>query len=113
MTLVGKRAELAAALNTIDGVIGYEYRPTTPRPGDAWPLLGPMERDEGRAFIVTWRVFVFLPQDERAASDWIDAHFDAVVDGLSPVVFVDKGEPFLIPAAGSEQFCLMISTRSE
>jgi len=113
VTIVGKRAEIVAALNGISGVAAYEFRPTTPRPGDAWPLLGPLERDEGRSFLITWRVFVFLPQDERAASIWIDAAFDDLIDALSPVVYVDRVEPFLIPTGGAEQFALLITSRSE
>lgn len=113
MSLVGDRAAIAAALTTAPDVTGYAYRPTTPRPGDAWPLLGALDRADGLAFYVTWRVLVFLPQDERAASEWIDAHQEALVDALEPVGYVDRIEPALVNASGTDQLALQITMRGE
>ncbi|SCF06536.1 hypothetical protein [Micromonospora mirobrigensis] len=107
------RTTIAGALSTVEGVNGYAYRPATPRPGDAWPLLGSLERSEGVSFYVTWRVLIFLPQDERAASDWIDANYEAVVDALEPVGFVDRIEPVALNASGSDQLALQILMRGE
>lgn len=107
------RAALASALTTVAGVTGYAYRPTAPAPGDAWPLLGALERAEGMAFYVTWRVMVFLPQDERAASEWIDTHYEDLVDALEPWGFVDRIEPVGLTASGTEQYALQITMRGE
>lgn len=113
MSLTGRREEIAAALSTAAGVTGYAYRPTTPRPGDAWPLLGVLDRAEGDAFYASWRVLVFLPQGERDASVWIDAHYEAVVDALEQVVFVDRIEPVALAASGGDQLALQLMTRGE
>lgn len=113
MSIAGTRADIAAALDTVTGVRGYAYRPPAPRAGDAWPLLGALERAEGLAFYVTWRVLVLLPQDERGASDWLDAHHEALVDALEPIAFVDRVEPVTIAAAGGDQFALQIIMRGE
>lgn len=113
MSLTGDRAAIAAALSTMTGVKGYPYRPTTPRPGDAWPLLGQLRHAAGMAFEVTWRVMVFLPQDERAASDWVDSHYADVVDALLPVGFVDTAEPALMATNAGDQNVLLITMRSE
>lgn len=113
MSLVGDRAAIAAALSGATGVTGYEYRPTTPRPGDAWPLLGAMERADGLSFYVTWRVLVLLPQNEQAASEWMDAHTEDLVDALEPLGFVDRLEPAVITANSADQYALQITMRSE
>lgn len=107
------RTNIAAALTTATDVTGYQYRPTTPRPGDAWPLLGQLNRVDGCVFEVTWRVLVFLPQDERQASDWIDTHYETLTDALEPVGFVDRIEPVALNASGSDQYALQITMRSE
>lgn len=113
MSLAGQRTQIAAALSTVTDVRGHEYRPTTPRPGDAWPLLSSLDRADGLAFEVTWRVIVLLPQDERGASDWLDAHHEALVDGLLPVGFVDRIEPVTLPVNGGDQYALQITMRGE
>lgn len=112
MSLTGYRAEIAAALSTVTGVTGYAYRPTTPKPGDAWPLLGPLDRTDGLIFEPSWRVLVLLPQDERAASEWIDGNYENLVDALLPVGFVDRIEPVSLDVGGSNQYALQISMRS-
>ncbi len=113
MSLTGKRDALAAALSTVVDVRGYASRPTTPAPGDAWPLLGPLDRDVGTAFMVTWRVRVFLPQDEVAASTWWDAHWPGLFEALEREGFVDRAEPITLPAAGGEQLAFEITLRAE
>lgn len=113
MSLVGDRLAIATALSTADSVQGYEYRPATPRTGDAWPLLGVLDRADGLSFYATWRVLVFLPQDERAASVWMDEHVEGLVDVLEPVGFIDRIEPVELTAGSGGQFALQITMRSE
>lgn len=113
MSLVGNRDAIASQLSTVPDVHGYAYRPTTPRPGDSWPLLGALDRADGLAFYVSWRVMVFLPQDERSASEWIDAHYEDLVDALEPVGFVDRIEPVVSSASGTDQMYLQITMRGE
>ncbi|MER5703479.1 hypothetical protein ABT023_16260 [Micromonospora sp. NPDC002296] len=113
MSLAGARNDIEAALSTAPGVKGYAYRPITPRPGDGWPLLSALDRADGLAFTATWRVLVLLPQDERAASDWIDAHHEELVDALLPVGFVDRLEPVVLTAGPADQYALQITMRGE
>lgn len=113
MSLVNDRAEIAAALSTVTDVNGYEYRPTTPRPGDAWPTLPTLERVGGLVWQATWTVIVFLPQDERAASAWIDDHFLAIVTALQVPGFADAAEPGVMQTSGGDQYVLEITMRSE
>jgi hypothetical protein len=109
------RADIAAALSALDGVQGHVYRPATPRPGDAWPLTNGFARpDDSPMFLLTWRILVVLPQDERAASKWLDANWWMLVDGLDPVVFVAAIDPVeLAVAPGGTMYALQITGRSE
>lgn len=113
MSLEGDRESFAVALSTVDGVTGHAYRPAAPKAGDAWPLLSTLERAEGLAFFVTWRVLLVLPQDERTASDWFDSKTEALVDALSPLAFVERIEPVTVPANSGELLALQITMRSE
>lgn len=113
MSLVGDRQAIAAALSTATGVKGYAKRPTSTKPGDGWPLLSALDRADGLSFTVSWRVLVILPQDEVAASDWIDTHHEDLVDALEPVGFVDRLEPVKLDTGAGDQYALQITMRSE
>ncbi|HEY0700299.1 MAG TPA: hypothetical protein VGD43_21150 [Micromonospora sp.] len=113
MSLTTDRAAIKAILDTVDGVTGYEYRPTVPRPGDAWPTLPALELQAGLVWRPTWTVVVFLVQDERAASDWIDQHFDALAGALrGGNVFPESAEPALMPTNAGDHYVLEITIRS-
>lgn len=107
------RAEFAAALSTVAGVTGYQYRPAAMRPGDAWPTLAVLERADGLAFEATWSVWVILPSDEKAASEQTDALVGPLVAALEPVAFVDRITPSLVKTSGGDLFALEITVRSE
>lgn len=113
MSLIGDRAAIAAALRTIDGVTGYPSRPKITKPGDAWPLLGPLDRADGHSFTATWRVFVITPSDEVKASEWIDAHVDELADALLPVGYIDQILPVAVTTEAGDQLAIQITMRSE
>ena len=113
MSLIGKRAEIAAALSNVADVTGYPRRPTTPNVGDAWPLLGPWNRADGDAGVQTWLIRVFVPQDEYAASEWWDQHWPAIYFALEPVGFVDASIPVSWSASGGDQIGFEITMRAE
>lgn len=115
MSLVGDRADIAAALSTATGVTGYTYRPTAPKTGDAWPLLSSLE-SAGHATVFTnnWRVYVYLPQDERSASEWLDGHVEGLVDALLPAnCYVDRIEPTNIGTEQAPVLGLLLTMRGE
>lgn len=113
MSIVTDRAEIAAALDGVIGVRGHQYRPTTPRPGDAWPTLPTLELQDSIVWRPTWTIIVFLPQDERASSIWIDAHFLDIVAALrSGPIFPESAEPGLMPTNRGDQYVLEIAGRS-
>lgn len=107
------RADIAAALSTITGVSGSEYRPSVLGSGVAWAQMAAWDRDAGQAFIRTWNIFIVLPADERQAAQWLDANLDAVADALRADVFVDRVEPVTLPADSGSLFAALITARSE
>lgn len=113
MDLAADRTAIAAALSTAPDVTGYAFRPVKLRAGDAWPLLGTMDRAGGLSFTVSWRVLVFLPQDGPGASEWVDSHVEAIVDALEPVGFVDRIEPVTISDGDADRYALQFLMRSE
>lgn len=113
MSFSAKRLELAAALTSVADVTGHATRPSTPAIGDGWPVLGPFVRQGGTAFLVTWRVRVMLPQDEDAASSWLDAHWDALFYALEPHGSVRQASPALLASAGGELYALEITMIAE
>lgn len=114
MSIDTDRATIAAALSTATGVTGYAYRPKPPKPGDAWPTLPTIQRDQGIVWRPEWTVVVFLPQDERAASEWIDAHLLGVLAALqaSSPLFPESAEPAVMATDGGDHYVLEITGRS-
>jgi hypothetical protein len=116
MSIVGKRQDFAIALGLVDDVQGFAYRPASPKAGDAWPIFGGGERDDATGlFSHTWSAAVYLPQDERAASAWIDDHVDLLADTLAQrgVAYVDGFNPVNLGTDTSYIYGLLLTTRSE
>jgi hypothetical protein len=113
MSITGTRRDLAAALTAVADVTGYEYRPATPTVGDAWPVMGPLNRDAGTAFLVTWAVRVLVPQDEAVAAEWLDAHWPALFEVLEHVGSVERAEPILLPLVAGDLLAFEITIRAE
>lgn len=116
MSRQAKRAEIAAALSTVDGVRGFPARPNTPTTGDAWPRWGGSERDDiSGQFVRTWMAVVQLPADDTAADAWIDAREDALWAALDPVGWITGFEPVDIGASDGRPRIhgVMITMRSE
>jgi hypothetical protein len=93
MSIVNDRQEIAAALDTVDGVKGYVYRPKAPKPGDAWPTLPNYDLQDGLVWRPTWTVIVVLPADERSAAMWMDEHFGPLVTALRVPAFPESWNP--------------------
>jgi len=113
MSLAGDREEIAAALSTVEGVTGHQYRPRTLPPGTAWPLLERLDNPMALDFQATWRVVVILPADEQRASEWFDAHHELVTDALAPVGHVDRIEPGLVATDAGDLEAMFLTVRRE
>ena len=113
MSLVGKRQQLATALTAVPDVTGHAHRPSTPAIGDAWPVLGPLTRQRGTAFLASWRIRVLLPQDEEAASVWMDEHWPPLFYALQPHGFIQQMAPVMLASTGGEMYALEITLTAE
>ena len=114
MGVVSMRADLAAAVSTVAGVTGYPYRPPAPREGDAWPLMGSMDRDgDSGQFAATWRLIVMLPQAEHAASMFMDERLWDLVDAVAEFGWVDRMNPALVITSAGDQNAIEIQLRGE
>lgn len=112
-TIATDRAAIAAALSTVTGVKGYAFRPKVQKPGDAWPTLPTLDRQADIIWRPTWRILVFLPQDEEESSNWLDQHFDAIVAALQAgPIYPETAEPKLMPTGAGDMTVLEITGRS-
>lgn len=113
MSIAGDRAEIAAALSSVDDVTGHQYRPRTLPPGTAWPLLQRLDTVQANTFQATWKVVVILPGDEISASKWFDAHHEPIADGLADFGFVDAIEPGLVQTDSGDLEAMFLTVRRE
>lgn len=113
MSIVDDRAEIAAALSTVDGVKGYEYPPRNAKPGDGWALLPTWELNGGLVWQAEWSVVVLLPADDRKASEWVDEHFDAIVTALRVPGFPTNAQMSVMETEAGDRSVLEITMRSE
>lgn len=116
MSLQGQREIIAEALSTVAGIKASQYRPVAIGPGSAWPQVGELTRDdEVPDFLVTWRVIVVLPADERAASRFFDAQIEPLVDALEgeDVGYVSTITPSLMKSDGGDLQVMVLTMRRE
>lgn len=109
----GFRQSVATALNAVPDVRGYAHRPSTIAVGDGWPLLSTLTRTQGTSFVAQWRVRVLLPQDEEAASAWLDDHWAPLFYALEPLGFIPQAAPVMLDAAGGGLYALEITMIAE
>ena len=90
------RAEIAGAASLVAGVHVKPYYRQTTKPGDGWVSLQRSDRDEsGFGFMDRWAVTLVLPQDVKAAEDWMDSHIEQLAEALKDYLIVTA----FVPAA--------------
>lgn len=87
------RPAVKAALDTVDGVQGFERQPISRNVGDAWPRWALDTRVAAGVFESAWAVIVRLPDDEAAREAWIEEHRWPLVDALAHLIHVDTIGP--------------------
>lgn len=112
------RSELASAVTMTVGTFkmrGYEYRPATLSPGDAWPLVATIERGPGDAFLVEWTVVVVLGSDEETAARQLEEVLPSVVAAIEDQDrgYVSGAAPAVVQTGGGDLFAMQINVRSD
>lgn len=88
------RPDIKAALDTVDGVRGFERQPTGSRNvGDAWPRWAADTRVAAGVFETAWAIIVRVPDDAAAQETWIAEHRWPLVDALAHLIHVDSIAP--------------------
>jgi len=113
MSFTSKRQDIADALSTVDGVNGFAKRPSIPNVGDAWSVMGGMERAAGDAFLVTWLVRVLCPQDDEAAVTWWDEHWESLFYALKPHGHITRTDPIVLAVERTDQLAYQITMTAE
>lgn len=88
------RIDIAAALSSVDGVIGLAYPPDVPTAGDAWPQWVQATFPGDCIQEDSYDVLVLLPVGAvRDAIDAAEALVGPVRDALTEVGYVQSVEP--------------------
>lgn len=96
------RADIAAALETVDGVRGNATPPKTPQPGDAWPIWETTALTTlGFGLAITWSVYVLLTNadlDQTMAE--ADPLVEAIASAIAPLGALGPIEPYRVTTNG-------------
>ena len=113
MSTAAGRAEITAALSTVDGITVYDKRPFAPRAGDCYLRWRSERADEGVGFDRTWLICIVTPQGEAAADAWIDQREDALLAALRRAVYVTGYGPANLGTDASPVDGLLITSNRE
>ncbi len=113
MSGTATRAQFAELLSTVDGLAGFQNRPSTIKTGSAWPLLRSVTRGPGLAFEYEWQIIVALGGDELAAQAKLDQLLPTLAVTLDPVAYVDSATPIVITTSAGDMFAVEITARAE
>ncbi len=75
-------AAIKAALDSVDGVRGYELKPAAPKPGDGWPRWASSAHSAPGVLEDGWQVIILLTPDEAKQREWIAARRWELLDAL-------------------------------
>lgn len=87
------RAAIAAAANTVAGINCSEYTRQLDKTGEACLRIDTVNYPNPFGGVATWEVFIALPQDVKAAEQWLDANVDALVAALNTEMVVQTVTP--------------------
>lgn len=88
------RSEIAAAASAVTGVNVSPYYRQGLKTGDGFVSLVSRTRgDNGFGYVDTWGVFVAIPQDVKAAEEWLEANLTPLMDALDAEIVVQTASP--------------------
>lgn len=103
MSLSSDRAAIAAALDPIPDITGYDDEPALLNVGDAWVRwAGWLPSGAVGTFVATWLVNVITGGTPSDAMLFLDNHLELITDALDDLAFVTGVAPvdFQIPNVG-------------
>lgn len=107
------RESIAAALSLVEGVKGYAHPPKTRKTGDAYPLIGSLERGRGLSFGVVWRVILILGGDVVKADDLLEQLLPEIAVTLQEQdqLYVTAAVPFIVTTEAGDIYAAEITGR--
>lgn len=109
------RQAIADAANTAAGVTVTPYFRALTQPGDGAVRYDHTDYPNAFGGLVTWQVVVALPQDQRAAEQWLDQNGHALRVAVSEELIVRSMTAFQInlPDAGAIPAVVIEGQREE
>lgn len=95
------RDELAAVASALDGInVTGHYRQSLKAGAGFVKWNGRTRDDSGLGWMDSWQVWLALPQEVRAAEDWLAEHLEPLIAAVDDVLVVTGATPaeFLLGA---------------
>lgn len=116
MSIATDRATITAALNGITGITATNA--LTAKVGAAWIQLLGIDRETGIEEL-SWKIYIYLPQNENKAVAWFEDNADVLIQGLQhpeePIEsagYVDSLNPVNLGNTDQPVYGLEITLRS-
>jgi hypothetical protein len=116
MSFTDTRVLLTTVLDSVTGLSGHQFRPSTITTGSAWPKFEQAIRGGGDAWGATWTVTVILGQDEQAAATLLDQVFDELLDEIESTGTAYVESPAVVvpyQVSGTQMQALQLAVTSE
>lgn len=114
MSLAGQREEIRDYLMAVPGLQPDTYRPASITVGSAWPTMITQDRTpQTPGWMVSWRVWVVLDADERAAVDQFDQRLEEITEALADFGYAYEAAPTVIVTDGGDLYALTVTVRRE
>jgi hypothetical protein len=108
------REEIAAALNTVGPLTGYENTPTIFSTGDAWPRWRAMDAQGAPSlFVVTWEIIVVTGGTPSDAEAYAEEHLQDILGALAEVAYVTSVAPTVIQTSSGDLYGVVITAVRE
>ena len=114
MSLATDRAAIAAALDAVTDITGYDDQPSMLSPGDAWVRWGGFDAaGPVLTFMTIWRIWVVCGGTPQDAMTFLDTHLADVLDAIDQLVYVTGVQPVEIQISGGVTYGAEITAQKE
>lgn len=95
------RTDLATAASSVADVTVTAYYRQSLRPGHGFVKWnGHTPSRNGFGYMASWQVWIAVPQDVKAAEQWVEAHLTPLLEALADELTITAAQPleFLLDA---------------